>query len=49
MQNLSLLTCHVTSRVRNALLFALGNPRQIPLTTSDLGRIIVIDRRLRLH
>ena len=26
----------------------LGNPRQIPLTTSDLGRIIVIDMRLRL-
>ena len=26
----------------------LGNPRQIPQTTSDLGRIIVIDMRLRL-
>ena len=48
MQNLSFLTCHVTPRLRNALLFALDNPRQIPLTTSDLGRIIVIDMRLRL-
>ena len=25
----------------------LGNPRQIPSTTSDLGRIIVIHMRLR--
>ena len=27
---------------------SLGNPRQIPETTSDLGRIIVIHMRLRL-